>query len=178
MTGRPGRATSRMQGRGQALVEFALVVPIFLLLFFGIVDAGRVIYMNSVLSQAAREAARAAAVEASWIGSSDPSCGTAGGPICPAGVTSGTPNLKADALAAANRMVTPFGSISASDIYIRCDMPGSAPTGAWTGVSCTNKSTNNVVSVRVRLQFSALTPVIGQLIGSPWLSGSATMVIN
>ena len=53
---------------GQTLVEFALVFPVFILLLFGIVDAGRFVYMNSVLSQAAREGARLAAVEASWIG--------------------------------------------------------------------------------------------------------------
>ena len=34
---------------GQGLVEFALVIPIFLLMLFGVVDAGRYVYMNSIL---------------------------------------------------------------------------------------------------------------------------------
>jgi Flp pilus assembly protein TadG len=165
---------------GQTLVEFALVFPVFVLMLFGIVDAGRFVYMNSVLSQAAREGARLAAVEASWIGSSDPSCGAVGGPVCPADATA----LTADATAAANRMIDPFGSVSA--LYISCDVPvlegGSGPpTGDWTtGTPCTTNSdaTNNVVSVRVLLTFHALTPVIGQVLGSMTMSGSATMVIN
>ena len=59
------------------MVEFALVLPVFILLLFGLLDVGRYVYMNSVLSQAAREGARVAAAEASWIGktiSDDPSC--------------------------------------------------------------------------------------------------------
>jgi Flp pilus assembly protein TadG len=176
----PRRAVGASPTGGQTLVEFALVFPVFILLLFGVVDAGRFVYMNSVLSQAAREGARLAAVEASWIGSSDPSCGAIGGPVCPADGTA----LTADAAAAANRMIAPFGSVSA--LYISCDVPVSAggsgpPTGNWTaGTPCTTNSgaTNDLVSVRVLLTFQPLTPVIGQLIGSVTMSGSATMVIN
>ena len=49
---------------GQALVEFALILPVFLLLLFGLIDVGRYVYMNTVLSQAAREGARLGAAEA------------------------------------------------------------------------------------------------------------------
>ena len=45
-----------MRSGGQSLVEFALVFPVFLLLIFGLIDMGRFAYMNSTLSQAAREA--------------------------------------------------------------------------------------------------------------------------
>ena len=48
--------------RGQALVEFALVVPLFLLLLFGILESGRVIYTKLIVTEAAREGARAVAV--------------------------------------------------------------------------------------------------------------------
>jgi Flp pilus assembly protein TadG len=164
----------RRQG-GQALIEFALVLPVFVVMLFGVVDAGRYVYMNSVLSQAAREGARVAAVEASWIGSTDASCGAVGGPVCPANAAA----LQADALAAANRMVAPFGNIGS--LYISCDPVGSAPTGSWTtGTSCTTTSgiTGNVVSVRVLLTFTPLTPVIAQVMGTITTSASATMVIN
>ena len=63
--------------RGQALVEFALVLPVFLMILFGIIDGGRYVFQNNVLSQAAREGARVAAAEAGWIGKTtaqDPSC--------------------------------------------------------------------------------------------------------
>jgi Flp pilus assembly protein TadG len=49
--------------RGQALVEFALMIPLFALLLFGLMDFGRVIYTQNTLAQAAREAARVATLE-------------------------------------------------------------------------------------------------------------------
>jgi hypothetical protein len=44
--------------RGQALVEFALVIPIFLVLLFAIVDAARYVYSSNALNEIAREAGR------------------------------------------------------------------------------------------------------------------------
>jgi Flp pilus assembly protein TadG len=49
--------------RGQALVEFALILPVFLLVLMGILDLGRAVYYSSTLSNAAREAARQAIVD-------------------------------------------------------------------------------------------------------------------
>jgi Flp pilus assembly protein TadG len=46
------------RSRGQALVEFALVIPFFLLMVFGIIDMARFVYDNNALNEAAREAAR------------------------------------------------------------------------------------------------------------------------
>ncbi len=48
---------------GQSLVEFSLVLPIFLVLLFGLVDFGRGFYTWLVVTNAAREGARAAAVQ-------------------------------------------------------------------------------------------------------------------
>jgi len=44
--------------RGQALVEFALVIPILILIFIGILDLGHGVYAYGVVSSAAREGAR------------------------------------------------------------------------------------------------------------------------
>jgi Flp pilus assembly protein TadG len=48
--------------RGAAAVEFALVLPVLLLLIFGIVDFGRMLYTKITLTQAAQSAARATAI--------------------------------------------------------------------------------------------------------------------
>jgi Flp pilus assembly protein TadG len=48
---------------GQALVEFALAIIVFLLLLMAIFDFGRGIYINNGLAQASREIARAASVD-------------------------------------------------------------------------------------------------------------------
>jgi hypothetical protein len=52
--------TPRGSQRSQAMVEFAIVAPILLLLLFGIVDFGRVIYIYVTLNQAVHEGARTA----------------------------------------------------------------------------------------------------------------------
>ena len=46
--------------RSQALVEFAIVAPLLLVLIFGIIDFGRVIYTYVTLNQAVNEGARVA----------------------------------------------------------------------------------------------------------------------
>ncbi|MEW5796521.1 MAG: TadE family protein [Candidatus Zixiibacteriota bacterium] len=48
--------------RGNAVVEFALVLPILLLVLFGITELGRMIMTANVLNTASREGARLAAV--------------------------------------------------------------------------------------------------------------------
>jgi Flp pilus assembly protein TadG len=48
--------------RGQSLVEFALVLPVFLLFVFGIIDGGRTILAYNQMSQATRNVARVASV--------------------------------------------------------------------------------------------------------------------
>lgn len=50
------------QARGQSLVEFALVVPIFVLIVLGIFDVGRAVFNYSTVANAAREGAREAVV--------------------------------------------------------------------------------------------------------------------
>jgi Flp pilus assembly protein TadG len=50
--------------RGAAVVEFALVVPVLLLLVFAIIDFGRALWTMNVLTSGVREGARAAAVQA------------------------------------------------------------------------------------------------------------------
>jgi hypothetical protein len=164
----------RRPASGQSLVEFAVVLPMFLLLLTGVFDGGRLVYMNTVLSQAAREAARAASVEASWVGSTDPSCNTWGGPICPSSFDA----LLNDATSAANRMVTPFATIPKAHISMRCDRAGAAPAGNWTGQSCSSASPGSVVSVRVDMTYEPITPFVGSVVPSISLSGFATMTID
>ncbi len=166
--------------RGQALVEFALVIPIFLLLLFGIVDVGRMVYMNSTLSQAAREGARVASVEARWVGLEGTPGGAGcnnpagGGPVCPTDLN----DLRADVLAGVNRMMTPLADIPNANMHLSCDAT-TPPTGAWTSPpkSC-SANTGAVVSVRVAMDYQPITPIIGQLLGSIQLAGSASMSNN
>jgi Flp pilus assembly protein TadG len=53
----------RSASRGQALVEFALVLPIFVLMLMVLFDFGRVVYAQHTIAQDAREASRKGQVE-------------------------------------------------------------------------------------------------------------------
>lgn len=55
--------TRRTERRGQSLVEFALILPVFILLLVGLFDLGRAVYGYNTVSNASREAARVAIVD-------------------------------------------------------------------------------------------------------------------
>ncbi len=48
----------RRRSRGQELVEFALVLPLLILILFGAIDLGRVFHAAITITNAAREGAR------------------------------------------------------------------------------------------------------------------------
>ena len=180
--------------RGQTLVEFALVLPIFLLVVFGLIDVGRAVYTNSTLSQAAREGARLAAAEASWIGSTHPACvsdesqitsARPGAHVCPPDVAT----FKSHISSAAQRMTVAVGPINT--LYISCNdgsIADPVPTGAWTessgGNGCKDGLGNaiagsgDLVSVRVEYTYDLFTPLVSSLLEAVRLGGAATMAIN
>ena len=57
--------TSRASERGTALIEFALVLPLLLVLTLAVVDLSRAFYAKNVIEQAAREGVRLLAVTSS-----------------------------------------------------------------------------------------------------------------
>lgn len=70
----------RRNERGAAAVEFALVLPLLLLVLLGIFEFGRLFNIQLVVSNAAREAARVMAIE------DDPSTAKSAGVSATAGV--------------------------------------------------------------------------------------------
>jgi Flp pilus assembly protein TadG len=57
--------------RGQSLVEFALTLPMLLVVMFMVTEFGRALYQYNVLAQATREGARVAVVAAESAASGD-----------------------------------------------------------------------------------------------------------
>ena len=57
------RQLSRPEGRGQSLVEFALLLPLLLVLFLGVADFGRIFQAGITMESAARAGAEAGALE-------------------------------------------------------------------------------------------------------------------
>ena len=56
-----GLSNKKKKSIGQGMVELALVLPLFLLLLYGIFEVGRLIFMYSAVLNASRDAARYAA---------------------------------------------------------------------------------------------------------------------
>lgn len=194
---RPSRpAASACQTAGQSLVEFALVLPVFVLILFGLIDGGRLVYTDTTLSQAAREGARVGSVEAGWIGVTSPGCvgsladmptANLGAHVCPPSVAS----MKADIVKATNSMVVGLGVLTVANVYLSCNtgQPGDlAPMGAWTessgGNGCVDGSGHAIsaqgdqISVRIAYTFAPITPVFSAIGFTAARSGAATMVIN
>lgn len=73
--------TARRGHRGQAAVELALVLPFVFLLLLAVVQVGLVVRDQVLLTHAAREAARQAAVEPAPVGARE--AALAGSPLEP-----------------------------------------------------------------------------------------------
>ena len=168
---------SRSRTRGQALVEFALMVPMFLALTMGVVDAGRVIWASTSLSAAAREGARLAIVHGG--SPNDP---------CPMGPL--TPDYDAPAPSPSTSCPYPSPSKQAiKNAAIAAAQAGGTGISATVcyGVGCTgdtdstagdgNNARGNPVTVTVSSQVALSVPA---LLGFSafTISGSSTMLVN
>jgi len=167
----PQSSRSRPRSAGQALVETALILPVFLMLLMGIVDLGRAVWATTSLASAAREATRYAIVHGGVA--SDP-C-----PVGPAGP---------DAQIPAASTSCPYPSPSKQSIV---DAAVAAAIAGGTNVAvtvcygsgCTGNTdtTNNALGEPVTVVMtSTVSLVVPSLLGmsSFNLSGSSTMVVN
>jgi len=92
--------------KGQNIVEFALVVPMLLLLVFGIAEFGRAWMTRNILTGAAREAVRIAVVPAGTIGTAT---ARANQVLASSGITTATVSFIDDGIS--------FGTITATVSY-------------------------------------------------------------
>jgi hypothetical protein len=161
---------SRLRGgqRSQALIEFALVSPVLLLLLFGIVDIGRAIFYYDTLNHAAREGARSAIRASSQLPTNADVLATVtaqmvGVPVtapCPQGpITSATPPDNAAWLYITE--VNPPAGVEATP-------PPNAPGGEYSALAAGSCSAVNPVGgnqqlqVTLRFNLILITPVIAQ----------------
>jgi PKD repeat protein len=139
---------NRDKTRGQSLVEFALILPLFLVFVAAALDLGRVFYANITLNNAAREGAFQAAK---------------------------TPTLYVENAAcdqATNRIVCRIqnesnGSmvaIAPTDIDVSCSVAGCA------------KAAGSTVKVDVRGQFQLVTPLLSFVFGGQSLNLSSSAI--
>ena len=143
---------SRDASRGQSLVEFAFVFPIIALLAFAFIDIGRAAFQQNILADAARDAARVAAVNqldpaaAPWLCNANKPVED---PVAPGWTFRGCA-MSAGAAA----------GVKSADVSISY----AAPPG--TGLECTSKlNVGCIASVTVVSRYTPITPVAGTLIG-------------
>ncbi len=154
----------KRSSRGQALVEFALVLPLFLLLIFGIVDAGRLIFTYNTVANSARDAARVAIVNQS----------TAGTNTCD---TTGTTYPVDQPYPKGCAIVSGLGlQLTAADVCVNFrSSTAVAPNPCVDGGTA---ATGSIAMVRVTGRFQALTPIIGQIIGPMSVSSTSEIPVE
>lgn len=153
---------NRHRSRGQALVEFAFVAPIFFLMLYAIIEFGRYVYMVQILNNAAREGARYAIVHGSQ--SLSPT-----GPL-PGGATSPDPTGE-DVKAVVRKFAVGVigGSIS---------FPNTGCVHGETSGPCwqPDDGRESTIEVTVRTTFTTLIPIVP--LPTITIDGASTLVIN
>jgi hypothetical protein len=172
-TGRthPAR-TARRRGRGQALVEFALVAPLFFILIFGIIEAARFTFYYEILNHAAREGARYAIVHGG-----NAQFGCASGPQAPDAKTANCDvpgnNVIAAARDAALSLVS-SGSLS-GNLPIWCPTPDAPPPGGpCVGGFPGDNGRGKYVTVFLDYTYQPILPMLPSIT----ISARSTLVIN
>jgi len=159
----------KRDGRGQALVEFALVIPLFLAIVFGIVDLGRGVWAADTAAHAASEAARFAIVHG---GSANDPCPV--GPLAPTWVGPlGTcphpsPSIQSIIDTATNAAIASGAVPTVTACY---------GTGCSGNTSTGTNARGTPVTVKVTIHVTLFT---GALLGVSNfdVSSTATMVVN
>lgn len=131
------RDVRRRRERGQSLVEFSVVFPIFALLVFGIVDGGRAILTYNTVAQGTREVARVASV----------SCFTT---MTRCSTASGTP--------VGDAMASQLGAMGPTTWALTCVDPVS-------NTAVANCTAGDIVRVRADVTVTLTTPLIAQALG-------------
>jgi hypothetical protein len=143
--------------RGQAMVEFALVAPIFFLVLFGIIDMARYVYSLNELQQVTREAARVGSV-----------------PIRPAECASLGRSSCVKQIAIERASVI---NLTTSDITVTCERIEADAT--ITVLSNTDDcSGTDMLVVKTQTNFTLVTPLISQFLNTVGLNGEARVTVN
>lgn len=142
--------STRRRSRGQTLVEFAILLPIFILVLVGIFDAGRAVFAYHTANNAAREGGRQAIVDQTLAHIQARAAQHA--------VALGVD--PADVIVDYRRATAPETADSCEDL----ENPGNSAVGTQYIYDC-------IAVVQVPYLYTAATPIIGNLIGPTWITG-------
>lgn len=135
---------------GQSLVEFALILPVFVLVLVGIIDFGRAIYAYSTINNAAHEGGRWAVVDQTATHIQDRAAEHA----VSLGIAPGDVDIDYRLATSLEVSGSCDGNLGKDEIY-----------------GC-------VAVIRVPYDYSAVTPIIGSLVGTLNLVGEARFPVE
>lgn len=153
-----GRRRSGWRSVGQSLVEFALVLPVFVMLLFGIIDFGRWVYTANAINNGTREGARSGSVSIRPA----PLCDTLSREACVKAVvrdrTWGVP-----------------ASLLTTTVTCERVAPNDSSPNAIPVAQC---RTNDLLRVQTQATFTLVTPLIAQWLGGQIIQGEALVTVN
>jgi hypothetical protein len=148
-------ANEQRQG-GQALVEFALVAPIFFLLLFGVIEAGRFVSYSELLNGATRDGARYAIVN----GANSLTCPTGppapGSPACDTDGSDVRDAVRRSAIALLPAALT----VTAAWCYDPTLAPYSCPDLDADGFPDGDNGRGATVTVAATYTYTSLVPIV------------------
>jgi Flp pilus assembly protein TadG len=140
-------ARTRNGRRGAAMVEMALVLPVFMMVTLGIIEFGRALWVANIVTNAAREATRAAALD----GSSN------------ASVTE-----------AAKEFLTGSLSVAGADVNVSITITP-ADGNPNPANECANSNTRDLIAVEITVPFNKVALIPGNYLSGKSLIGRSAM---
>ncbi len=141
------RLTAKTNRRGTALVEMALVLPIFVMITLGIIEFGRAMMIGQLITNSAREGARL-------------------------GIISGSSN--SDVTSSVQDFMLGAANISASDLAITITVTP-APGNPDPGNQVSSASTRDLITVNVAVPFDKVSYISGTYLKGKTLSAKSAM---
>lgn len=132
---------------GTALVEMALVLPIFVMVTLGIVEFGRAMMVGQLVTNAAREGARL-------------------------GIIDGSTN--AEVIASIESFLNEAAGIAAQDLTVNITVT-EASGNPSAGNEVANASPRDLVTVHVAVPFDKVSYITGEYLSGKTLSGRSAM---
>jgi hypothetical protein len=167
--------------RSQALIEFALVSPVLLLLLFGIVDIGRAIFYFDTVSHAAREGARVAVRASNPLPTNADVLTIVTSQIIGAPVSSPCPQGPVTGAVPPDNSAWLFVTQPNPPTALEASPPPNAPGGEYSAIATGSCSAvnpaggNQQLQVTVRFNLILITPIVAQATANRILISAAAI---
>ena len=154
--------------RSQALIEFALISPVLLLLLFGIIDIGRAVFYYDTLNHAAREGARTAVRASNALPTNADVLATVKAQMIGAPVSAPCPQGPVTSAAPPDNSAWLYITEPNPPALVETTPPPNAPGGEYAAAaagacSAVNPAgSNQQLQVTLRFNLILITPVVAQ----------------